>query len=165
MKKFLSETEILLILSSYLHHIEVLLMTSYRKIFIGFPSITPENPSFKRNKHNDLKREMTSSTETGGAASIHIILCVYNNSLIEIKTNVSMDRILKLRVKGNFVKIACDILKGNINTQKIWMCRRRGKCSWWVDVKCAGHITQLLASYYEEYSQIAGHENAIKLKI
>ena len=61
---------------------------------------------------------MTSSGETGGAAGIHIILCGYNNSLIEIKTNVSTDRILKLSIKGNFIQIACDIFKGNINTER-----------------------------------------------
>ena len=45
-------------------------MTSY----ILFPSIIMENPSFYRNKHNEIKLEMTSSGETGGAASVHIIL-------------------------------------------------------------------------------------------
>ena len=74
MKKFIKDTEILFILSSYLGHIKVLLMASYCKKNIGFPSISPENPSFNRNK-NQIKREMTSSGETGGAASIHIILC------------------------------------------------------------------------------------------
>ena len=54
-------------------------MTSYCKKFIGFPPIILENPSFYRNKHKEIKREMTSSGETGGAASIHIILCGYNN--------------------------------------------------------------------------------------
>ena len=98
---------------------EVLLMTSYRKKIIGFPLIIPENPLFYRNKHNEIKREMTSSGETGGAASIDIILCGYNNSLTEIKTNVLTDRILILSVKGNFIQMACDIFKGNINTQKI----------------------------------------------
>ena len=39
-----------------------------------------------------------------------------------------------------------------------------GKYIPWVDVKCAGHVTQLLASYYEEYSQNAGHD-AIMLKL
>ena len=94
-------------------------MASYCKNFIGFPSIIPENPSFYRNKHNEIKREMTSSGETGRAASKYIILCGYNNSLIEIKINVSTDRILKLGLKGNFIQMTCDIFKGNINTQKI----------------------------------------------
>ena len=57
MKKFIKDTEILFILSSYLRHIEVLLMTSYCKKFIGFPSIIPENLSFYRNKLNEIKRE------------------------------------------------------------------------------------------------------------
>ena len=82
MKKFIKDTEILFILSSYLSHIEVTLRTSYCKKFIGFTSIIPENPSFYRNKHNEIKCEMTSSGETGGAASMHIILCGYDNSLI-----------------------------------------------------------------------------------
>ena len=38
-------------------------MASYCKIFNGFLSIIPENPSFYRNKHNDIKREMRSSRE------------------------------------------------------------------------------------------------------
>ena len=84
MKKFIKCTEIIFIFSVYLRHIDVLLMASYCKNFIGFPLISPENISLYRNKHNDLEREMTSSTETGGAADIHIILCGYNNSLIEI---------------------------------------------------------------------------------
>ena len=61
-------------------------MTSYCKKFIGFPLIIPENHSFYQNKYNGLKREIIMSCrETGGAAVIHIILCEYNNSLIEIK--------------------------------------------------------------------------------
>ena len=66
-----------------------------------------------------MKREMTSSGDTGGAAGIHIILCGYNHSLIEIKTNVSKDSILKLSANGYFLSIAYAIFKGNINTQKI----------------------------------------------
>ena len=79
----------------------------------------PEHPSFYRNKHSEIKRQMTSSRETGGAEGIHIILCGYNNSLIEIRTDVTTDRILKLSVIGNFLQMAYDIFKGNINTQKI----------------------------------------------
>ena len=75
MKKFIKGKEILFILSSYLRHIEVLLMASYCKNFIGFPLIIPDNPSFYRNNHNEIKHEMTLSGERGGAASIHIILC------------------------------------------------------------------------------------------
>ena len=119
MKKFIKDIEILYIFSSYLRHKEVLLMTSYCKKFIGFPSIIPENPSFYRKKHNEIKRKMTSSGETGGAADIHIILCGYHYSLIEIKTNVSTDRILKFHVKVNFIHMACDIFKRNINTPRI----------------------------------------------
>ena len=122
MKKFIKDTEILNMFSLYLSHIDVFLMTSYCKNFIGFPSIISENLSFYRNKHNDLKREMTSSRETGGAVDLHkiIILCGYNNSLIEIKRNVSTDRIFKLASNVLFYVwyILCTF-NGNINTQKI----------------------------------------------
>ena len=77
MKKFTKDTEILFILCSYLRHKKVLLMRSYCKKIIGFPSIVPENPSFYRNKHNKIKRVLTSSGEIGGAASIHSIIIVY----------------------------------------------------------------------------------------
>ena len=60
---------------------------------------------------------MTSSGETDGAAGIYIILCGCNNSLIEIKTNFSTDRIFKVSIKGNLIQMACDIFKGNINTK------------------------------------------------
>ena len=99
MKKYIKDTEILFILSSYLRHMEVLLITSYCKNGIGFHLIISENPSFYRNKNNEIKREMTSSGEAGGAASIPIILRGYNISLIEIKTYVSTDKILKLSVR------------------------------------------------------------------
>ena len=85
MKKIIKDTEILYIFSLYLGHIDVLSMASYCKKFIGFPSIIMENRSIYRNKHNGLKREMTSSRETGGAAGIHVhmFVCGYNNSLID----------------------------------------------------------------------------------
>ena len=73
----------------------------------------------EQRKHSGIKREMTSSRETGEAAGIHIILCGLNNSLIEIKTHVSLDRILKRSVKGKFLPMEYCIFKGNINTQKI----------------------------------------------
>ena len=44
-----------------------------------------ENLSFYRNKHDSLNREMTSSCEIGGAASIHVILCGHDMSLIKLK--------------------------------------------------------------------------------
>ena len=44
------------------------------------------------------------------------------------------------------------------------MCRRNCKYSRRFDVKCAVYATQWLASYYEEYSKIMGHENATMQK-
>ena len=116
MKKFIEDTEILLFFSSYLRHKEVGFMTPYCKNVIGFPMIILENPSIYRNKHNEIKREMTSSGETGGAASMHIILCRYKNSLMEIKTNALADKVLIISVKGNSIQMACDFFKGNIKT-------------------------------------------------
>ena len=51
-------------------------MTSYCKIFIGFSSIATENLPFYQNKHGDLKCEMTSLRETGGAAGMYILFCM-----------------------------------------------------------------------------------------
>ena len=79
----------------------------------------PENHSFYQNKHNDPKREMTSSRETGGAAVMHITLCEYNNSLIEIMKNISTYRIWTLSVKGTILQMIYAVFKRNINTQKI----------------------------------------------
>ena len=150
MKKLMEDTEILDIFSWCVHRIDVLKMISYCKSFIGFPLKVTKNLSFYRNKHNDLKREMTSSRETGGAADIHKVLSGDNKSLIKIKKNVWTDRILKLSVKSTFIHIAHAIFKGNIDTQKIWVCQRSGKYSQRVDVKYAGHVKQWLASFSEE---------------
>ena len=83
-------------------------MTSYCKRFIGFPLIITKNQESsillkQAQWRNDLKREMPSSRETGGAAGIHIILCGNNKSLMKIKKNVWTDRIFKLSVKGTFI--------------------------------------------------------------
>ena len=60
MKIFIKDTEILEIFALYLCHIDVLIMTTYCKSFIGLPLIITGKNSFYRNKHNDLKREITS---------------------------------------------------------------------------------------------------------
>ena len=73
MEKLIKNTEILNIFSLYLHHKDVIIKTSYCKILFGFPGIVTENLRFYQNKHGDLKREMTSLRETGGAVVMHII--------------------------------------------------------------------------------------------
>ena len=72
MKKLIKDTYVLDIFSLYLLRKGVLQITSFCKSFIRFTSIITKNLSFYSNKHNEVKREMTSSRETGGAAGIHI---------------------------------------------------------------------------------------------
>ena len=64
------------------------MMISYCKSFVQFPSIIAEKLPFYRNKHINLKREMTSSREIGGAAGMHIILCDDKKSRMKIKKNI-----------------------------------------------------------------------------
>ena len=71
----------------YLCHINVLIMTSYCENFVGFPLINTEKLLFYRNKHNNLKREMTSKREIGGAAGIYITLFGDKKSLIKMRKN------------------------------------------------------------------------------
>ena len=71
-----------------IHHKDVLIMTSYCKIFIGFPLIATENLPFYQNKHGYILLEMTSLRETGGAVVMHITFFGDNMSLIKIKKNV-----------------------------------------------------------------------------
>ena len=54
MKKFIKDTEMLNIFSLYLHHKDVIIMTSFCKIFIGIPLIVTENLSIYQNKHGDI---------------------------------------------------------------------------------------------------------------
>ena len=88
MRIFIKDTEILEIFVLYLCNIDVLIMTSYCKSFVGFPLIITEKLKFYRNKHNDLKREMMSKREIGGAGGIHITLCSNNKSLLKVKKSI-----------------------------------------------------------------------------
>ena len=74
-KKFIIDKEILESVSLDLHHIYILLVTSYCKSYIRFLSIIIEILSFDRNKQKDLKRKMKSSREMGEAAGIPNSLC------------------------------------------------------------------------------------------
>ena len=87
MKKFIKNIEILNTFSLYLHHIDLLIMASYCKIFIGFPLIVTENLPFYQNKHGNPEREMTSLRETGGAVVNHIIFVEIICHLQKIKQN------------------------------------------------------------------------------
>ena len=77
-------------------------MTSYFKSFVGFPLIITEKLKFYRNKHNDLKREITSLREIGGATGMHITLCGNNKSLIKIKKKHFNRHNLEIKCQRHF---------------------------------------------------------------
>ena len=122
MKKFIKDTEILNIFSLYLHHKDVLIMTSYCKIFIGFSLKVTENLPFYQNKHGDIKARNDAVERNGRSSGYAYKIFGDNMSLVKIKKNVWTDRIFKWSVKCTFIHVTNAISK-EISTH------RRDKCA------------------------------------
>ena len=164
MKKFIKDTEILNIFPIYLHHKEVIEMTSYCKIFIGFFDSHIESSVLPKQTRRHLARNDV--VERNRRSSGHAYnFFADNTSLIEIKKNVWTDRILKLSVKCTFIQMT-NVISMEISTHRRYNCARGAEnIHDETTSKCAWHVTQWLASYYEDYNQIEVHDNETTYKI